>query len=176
MAMLTLSLNAKAVGVAISKSGSKIAVLSSNEIAVYALNLGSRPISKPTLLWRSEFMQGHCPRHVAFSGDEQVYVLTDQWDEGESFLWRSENDTLIPHGPIMEAYRVSSLFPSVDNHDLHIHLESGAVHQIATSIDAMDLPPQTNLLHQFSSLIPEVKVVTYDGKVCFFLDFLMMPG
>jgi elongator complex protein 1 len=166
MAFHTLVLERKAIDVAISKSGSRIAVLSDSDLAVYALDLNKRPIPKPVLLWRSDAIKTHCPRHVAFIGDEEVFCLTDNWDENESFLWRSKGEDLVPLGPIVEAEGVSSLISDLDRKALCVQLQNGALHFIDTVEDSADLPPQTSLMHKFSSLAPEYSIATVEGQVC----------
>lgn len=165
MAFHTLALEHKAVDVAISRSGNRLAILSNDDLALYALDLHKRPIPKPTLLWKSDAIRNHCPRHVAFVGDDQVFCLADTWDEDESCLWRSEGTELLPLGPIIESDGASSLQPDVEHKTLFIQFQSGALHRIDTGEDSVDLPPQTSLLHKFPALAPEVRVVTIDEQV-----------
>jgi elongator complex protein 1 len=166
MAFHTLALEHKAIDVAISESGTRLAILSNNDIALYALDLHKRPIPKPTLLWKSGAIANHCPRHVAFIGDEQLFCLTDAWDEDESSLWRTEGTELLPLGPIIESDGASSLLPDVEYKTLCIQFQDGALHRVDTGEASADLPPQTSLLHKFPSLAPEVKVVTIAEQVC----------
>jgi elongator complex protein 1 len=111
MSLHTLKLEHKALDVALSGSGTRLAVLSDSDLAVYALDMKKRPIPKPSLLWRSDTIKSHCPRHVAFVGDDQVHVLTDDWDNNESCLWRSQDEELVLQGPLLEAGSASSLVP-----------------------------------------------------------------
>jgi elongator complex protein 1 len=172
MAFCTLILDHKPVDVAISKSGTRIAVLSDSHLVLYGLDVTKRPITRPTLLWQSEALEAHSPRHVTFVGDDQVYVLTDSWDEDESSLWRSEGQTLLPQGPIIEADSASSLSNGVDYQNLYVQLQNGALHQIDTNEVASDLPPQTTLVQKFPAFAPEAKVVTVDGQVSVLCSFL----
>jgi elongator complex protein 1 len=166
MAFYILALKHEAIDVAFSESGSRLAVLSNTDVALYELNLNKRPVPKPTLLWKSDAFKSTYPRHVAFVGDEQLFCVTDNWDENESCLWRSEGTDFIPRGPIIEAEGISSLLSDVDYKALFVQFQSGALHQLDTTEESQDLPPQTSLLHKFSSLAPEVKVVTVEGQVC----------
>ena len=165
MSLHTLALEHKPVDVALSMSGTRLAVLSGTDLAVYALDMSKRPVSKPTLVWRSDALQGHSPRHVVFSGDEQIFVLTDNWDEDESCLWRSEGQELLPQGPIMEADHASFLSSSVDYQEVYIQLQNGALHRVNTDESSADLPPQTSLVHKFPAFAAEAKTVTADGQV-----------
>ncbi|KAJ4311796.1 putative elongator complex protein 1 [Neodidymelliopsis sp. IMI 364377] len=164
MAFCTLALDHKPIDVAISKSGTHLAVLSDSHLALYGLDVTKRPITRPTLLWSSEAFEARSPRHVTFVGDDQVYVLTDSWDEDESSLWRSEDQTLLPQGPIVEADSASSLSNGVDYQNLYVQLQNGALHQIDTNEAASDLPPQTTLVQKFPAFAPEAKVITVDGQ------------
>lgn len=169
MSLHILTLEQKPTDVAISSSGTRLAVLSDKSLAVYALDMLKRPLPKPVLLWRSDAVQGHSPRHVTFVGDEQIYVLTDSWDEDESFLWRSEGEELLPQGPIIEAENISSLTSSTNFENLYAQFANGALHQIRTSEALSDLPPETSLVHKFPSFAPEVKIIVFDEQV-------RMPG
>jgi elongator complex protein 1 len=166
MAFHTLVLERKALDVAISKSGNQLAVLSDSDISVYALDLNKRPVSRPSLLWRSDAIKLHCPRHIAFIGDERLFCLTDNWDEDESFLWKSTGEEVVPLGPIVEAEAVSSLISDLNHKTLYIQLQNGTLHMIDTAEDSTDLPPQTSLMHKFSSLAPEYSIATVEGEVC----------
>ncbi|KAH3917204.1 elongator complex subunit 1 [Parastagonospora nodorum] len=168
MAFHTLALEHKAIDVAVSETGNKVAVLSDNDIALYALDLSKRPIPKPILLWKSNVIKTRCPRHVTFVGDERLFCLTDNWDEEESCLWRSEGPELLPLGPIIETVGASSLLSDVDFMALYVQFQDGSLHLIDTHGDSTDLPPQTSLVHKFPSLVPEVKVVTVEGQTLAF--------
>ena len=165
MALCTVPLIQKPADVAISKSGTRLAVLSNSHLAVYALDVTKRPISKPSLLWQSDALEGQSARHVAFLNDEQLYVLTDSWSDDESSLWRSEDQMLLPQGPIVEAESTSSLASSVDYQSLYVQLQNGAIHQIDTNEAVSDLPPQTTLAQKFPAFAPDFRVISIDGQV-----------
>jgi elongator complex protein 1 len=165
MSLHTLALDSKPIDVALSKSGTRLAVLSDQDLAVYALDLNKRPIPKPAFIWRSDAVKDHSPRHVTFVGDDQIFVLTDSWDEDESHLWRSEGEMLLSQGPIIEAESASLLLSSVDHETLHVQFQNGALHQIGTEEATADLPPQTSLVNKFPSPAPEVQVVEIEGQV-----------
>lgn len=166
MAFQTIPLQQKAIDVAISKSGSRLAVLSNNDLAMYALEMDKRPIPQPVLLWRSDAIKNHCPRHVAFFGDSQVFCLTDNWDDDESSLWKAENDDVTCLGPVIDTDGVSSLVSDVDYQMLCIQSQTGALHSIDTTGGSLDLPPQTSVICNLPSHAPEVKMVTFEDNVC----------
>jgi elongator complex protein 1 len=165
MALCTLALEQKSTDVALSKSGTRLAVLANNHLAVYALDVTTRPITKPSLLWQSDALEEQSARHVAFLDDEQLYVLTDSWVDDESSLWRSEDQMLLPLGPLIENDGISSLAGGVDYRDLYVQLQNGAIHRIDTSEAASDLPPQTALTQKFHAFAPDFKIANVDGQV-----------
>lgn len=165
MAFHSLALESKTVDVALSKSGTRLAVLLQHGLSVYALDLNKRPVPKPSFLWKCDAVKDYCPRHVTFIGDDQIFVLTDSWDEDESSLWRSEGEMLLPQGPIVEADSTSALLSSIDNETLYTLLQNGALHEIVTGETADDLPPQTSLVNKFPSFTPEVQVAKFEGQV-----------
>lgn len=165
MSLHTLLLESKPIDVALSKSGNRLAVLSDRDLAVYALELNKRPIPKPSLLWRSDAVKDHSPRHVTFLGEDRMFVLTDSWDEEESSLWRSEADMLLPQGPIMETEGTSLLLSDVDQKTLYTQFQSGNLHQFVIDDSTSDLPPQTSPINKFPSFAPETQVINIEGQV-----------
>lgn len=166
MAFCTVPLQHKPTDVALSKSGTRIAVLSNCHLAVYALDVTKRPVSKPSLLWQSDALEGQSARHVTFLDDEQLYVLTDSWIDDESSLWRSEDQMLLPQGPLIETDSISSLASGVDYQSIYVQMQNGAIHQVDTNEAASDLPPQTTLTQKFLAFAPEFKTISIDGQVC----------
>jgi elongator complex protein 1 len=166
MAFHTLTLQHNAIDVAVSKSGCRLAVLSENDLSVYALDMHKRPIPKPVLLWQTTAIATHCPRHVVFVGDESIFCLTDKWDEDESYLWRSEGEQLVSLGPIIETEGVSSLVSDADYKTLCIQFQNGTLHAVDTTETSADLPPQTSLVHKLPSFAPEIRVVAIEEQVC----------
>lgn len=165
MALHQLTLEDRAIDVAFSMSGTRLAVLSNTGISVYALDLNRRPVPPPSMLWRSDALAAHCPRHVSFIGDEQIYVLTDSWDEEESFLWASNGQELLLKGPILEADTVSSIIPSVDVRKLFVPFRDGTVREVILDEQPHDLPLQMSLVVRLSSPAPDLKVSTLEGQV-----------
>jgi elongator complex protein 1 len=165
MSLLRLNLEHPAVDVAVSKSGTRLAVLSDRSLSVYTIGISIRPVPAPELLWRSDVLQGHVPRHVAFLGDERVCVLTDSWNEQESYLWSSQGEELICCGPILESGRISSLVTSLDNQKLYVQYQDGALYHVELGDDLTSSPPQTTLVFKASLFAPEVVVVQLEGKV-----------
>lgn len=165
MALHTLPIAHKAIDVEFSESSSRLAVLSDTDLAVYALDMHKRPISKPTLVWKSDAFKNCCPRHVAFVGDENICVLTDSWDDDESSLWMTAGETLELRGPVLEPHSVSSLIPSQDFRKLFLQFQDGTLHELDEIVSQNGSPPTSSLVHKFPSLAPEVTIVTAEGQV-----------
>lgn len=161
MSLQQLSLESQAVDVALSMSGTRLAVLSDTHISVYATDMTKRPVPVPTLLWRENALDGHVPRHVAFLGDDKIFVLTDSWDEEESSLWTSTEEELVYRGPILEPGRVSSITSSVDYQKLYLHFQDGTLYEVEAPNESQ---PQTTQIHRFPTFAPEVRVVMLDDK------------
>lgn len=153
------------VDVAISSSGNRLAVLSNYDLVIYTLDLTKRPVAKPTILWSSTVVNSHCPRHVTFIDDNKIYVLTDDWDEEESYLWRSEEDQLVLQGPLIETERPSTMMSSIDHEGLFLQFQNGAVHQIDLTEVTMDLPPQSSLIQKLPAMSAELQVAQVEGRV-----------
>lgn len=165
MSLHQLSLEHKAVDVAVSKSGNRLAVLSGTNLAVYATDVNKRPVPVPSLLWRSDALQGHVPRHVAFVGDDQIFVLTDSWDEEESYLWTAQGQELIFRGPILEPGRLSSLVSSVDYQKLYLQFQDGALYEVAPEDGDSQGPVPAMLAQKMPAFTPELKVHDVVGQV-----------
>lgn len=165
MSLHQLALENKAVDVALSKSGTRLAVLSDTDLAVYSMDLTKRPVPSPQLLWRSDSIQGHVARHVTFLGDDQVLVLTDTWDEEESNLWTSQSEELVFRGPVLESGRVSSIVSSVDYEKIYMQFQDGALYEVANDDADAQSPLQTTLVQGFPSFAPETRVIVMDGQV-----------
>ncbi|KAH6875352.1 elongator complex protein 1 [Alternaria rosae] len=168
MSLHTLALDAKPIDVALSKSGNRLAVLSDSDLSVYALDLNKRPIPKPSLLWRSDVISYSSPRHVTFFGGDQIFVLTDTWDEEESSLWQSQGDVLLPQGPIMETENASLLFSNVHQETPYIEFQNGALHQVVVDELRSDCAPLTPFVHKFPSFAPEVQMIDVEGQTLAF--------
>ncbi|KAH7094464.1 elongator complex protein 1 [Paraphoma chrysanthemicola] len=164
MALHNLVLQRPALDVAISRSGSRLAVLSNDDLAVYALDMVSRPIPKPALLWRSTTTGSHTSRQVTFVGDEQIFILADNWEEDISALWSAENEKLILRGPILETGAVSSLFSSVDHTRLCAQWQDGAVREFDLAAVPESTYLQTSAIHHFPSVASEVRVAALNGQ------------
>ena len=165
MSLHKLALVRKAVDVAFSMSGTRLAVLSDADVAVYACDLKQRPIPRPTLLWRSAPFSGACPRLVAFRGDDQICVLTDAWDEDESSMYISKGEELFSQGPILETARVSSITSSVEFQNLYVHFQDGSTHEVLLDDPSSNATLQTSLVTRLPSTMPELKVAQMDGNV-----------
>ncbi|KAF2740606.1 elongator complex protein-like protein 1, partial [Polyplosphaeria fusca] len=167
MSLLQLKLELKAVDVAFSASNSHVAVLSNEDVAVYAVDVTKRPIQRPSLLWRDDSIKGSCPRQVSFAGNDQVIVLTDSWDEDESSLWLGRDGKLTCRGPILEPGQIAGLVSSVDLHTTYLQFRDGVIHSVVSDI-VDDLPLQTSLIQTLPAFVQEAKVVEMDGKIACF--------
>lgn len=166
MSLLQLALDQKAVDVAFSKSGTKLAVLSDTDITLYSTDFKKRPVSTPSLLWRRKLSDDHFPRHVAFGGNDRLCVLTDMWDEEESFVWTNDNDEMIERGPILEASKASSLASDLESDVVFVNFQNGSLTSLNLSEEAEGISPTCSPLAQIPSFAPEVKVATLEGQVC----------
>lgn len=165
MSLHQLRLDHKAVDVAVSKSGTRLAVLSDKDVAVYSMDITKRPVPKPSVVWRSSTLEGHVPRHVAFTGDEQIYVLTDSWDEEESYLWASQGEELVFRGPVLESGRISSLVSSVDYQRIYLQFQDGALYEVIADEGQSEGPFQASLVQKMTAFTPDIKVYAFDEKV-----------
>jgi elongator complex protein 1 len=165
MSLHQLGLKHCAVDVAVSKSGTRLAVLSDNGVSLYSMDITKRPVPVPSLLWRSDSLEGHVPRHVTFLGDEQVCILTDSWDEPESCLWVSRGEELTLRGPILEPGRTASLFSSSDHGRLYVQFQDGKLYEVGLDEDQCPDPSQTSFVLKTPSFTPEVNVILLEGQV-----------
>lgn len=155
----------KIVDVALSTSGTRLAVLTDLRISLYSIDMSKRPVPPPALLWSSSAFRSVLPRHVAFISDEQISILADDWLHEESSVWISAGDNVVLRGPILEPERASSLVPSVDGQKLYVHFQDGSLHEIASDEEQNSSHLQTTLVHKFPSFAPEIKVTIVNGKV-----------
>ncbi|KAF2441894.1 elongator complex protein 1 [Karstenula rhodostoma CBS 690.94] len=165
MSMLQLPLDRNAVDVAFSRSGTRLAVLSNTDVALFAFDLQKRPVARPSFLWRSSFSEGHIPRHVTFVGDDQLCVLTDVWDEEETFVWANEDERLVNRGPILEPGRASSIASDVESSKLLVNLRNGELTSVVEmrTDETVRTTPSTIL----PSFTPEVKTIMLGELVAF---------
>jgi elongator complex protein 1 len=169
MSLVQLKLERGAIDVAFSASGSRLAVLSNEDISVYDVDITKRPVPPPKLLWQDVSLTGNCPRHVAFAGDELLVVLTDSWEEDESSLWLGCNGKLTCHGPILEPGQLSVLASSTDVQKLYLQFRDGSIHTI-DGLDVLgeDLPLPITRIQSFPAYAPDMRCVDIDGKTtCF---------
>jgi elongator complex protein 1 len=159
MSLLKLDLQSKPMDVAISKSGTRLAVVSAEDLAVYSLDLSKRPVAVPIPLWRSDAIKGHNARHVAFLGDEHVCVLSDSWEEEDTNLWISFGEELLDRGVISEKGRPSTFVPSVDYEKLYLQYQDASVYEVSPE-DVPSIP-----VHRFPSFAPETRIAIQDDKV-----------
>ncbi|KAL5382220.1 hypothetical protein DPSP01_006620 [Paraphaeosphaeria sporulosa] len=162
MSMLQLPLDRNVVDVAFSRSGTRLAVLSDKDVALFAFDLQKRPVTRPSFLWSGDFSEGHSPRQVTFVGEDQLCVLTDVWDEDETFVWTNEDEQLVNRGPILEPGRFSSIASDVESSKLLVSLRNGEY----TSVVEMrtDETVKTTPLTNLPSFAPEIKTATLEGE------------
>ncbi|KAF2872371.1 IKI3 family-domain-containing protein [Massariosphaeria phaeospora] len=164
MSLHRLQLGHTTVDAALSKSGTRLAVLSGKTLAVYGLDIAKRPMPIPSLLWQSNDFEGHSPRNVAFTGDEQVYVLTDHWEDAKCSLWIGQNGDLVLLGHVAESAKVSSIVPSVDHQRLYVQFQDGSLHELAENPGPGSSLIQFVAVSNFPSFVPEPRVVTNKTK------------
>lgn len=171
MALLQLDLDCIPVDVAFSHSGNRIAIISENDVAVYGFDLKKRPVVSPTLIWRGmiqEDLGGHSPRHVVFSNNEKLYVLSDIWDEDESFMLMCEDyednkgGSVTQLCPILEPGNTSSLASDVEGKHIFLNFRNGSVNLVREDGIQTNFPAIA-LLPSFAS---EVKVAILEEQVC----------
>lgn len=161
--MLELTLDRNVMDVAFSETGTRLAVLSDRDVALFAFDVQSRPIARPNFLWRSSFLDGHQPRRMTFVNDDKLCVLTDVWDEDETFLWVNEGERLVNRGPILESGGVSSIISDVESSKLLVALRNG---EVTTVIEmGTDETARTTPLSNLPSFTPEIKTATLEGEV-----------
>lgn len=171
MSLLQLKLQHKAVDVAFSMSGSRLAVLSNEDVAVYAMDVTKRPIPPPSLIWRDSSFDGQRPRHVVFAGDDKIVVLTDSWEEDEGSLWIGYDGSLKGRGPILGLAQISALISSVDLQTHYLQFRDGTIHSIELDLTMDNLLVQTTLTQSLPAFAPEACVVAHDMiPVCFGLS------
>ncbi|KAF2196937.1 elongator complex protein 1 [Delitschia confertaspora ATCC 74209] len=168
MSLLQLPLQHAAVDVAISKSGTQLAVLSNYDVSVYALDITKRPVSAPRLLWRSDPLDGHSLRQVSFIGDDKIFVLTDSWDEEDCSLWESQQVNLFYRGRVGQGKPISGLFTCVDSKDLHLQFLDGEIHVLEAEKASDAGSKSLSLVNKFPSFAPDVRAVCQDNKVLYF--------
>lgn len=166
MSLHQVGLEQKATDVAVSKSNTRLAVLSNKDLTVYALEMKKKPVPLPKLLWRSKALTGHYPRHVAFVGDDNVFVITDSWDEELCSLWTSKEQELVLLGQIDGSRQVSSLVTSLQYEKLYLQYRDGAISSIEAPESPTDVAISTTVVNKFPSFAPEARVFIQNDCVC----------
>lgn len=171
MSLLRIELESAATDVMISAKNRRIVVVSNKDVAVYGLDLSKRPVPNPTLIWRSDALDGQIPRQVAFLDDQHVYVLTDSWDKEENGLWASnDQDELLFQGLILEPGRASSIVQRVDYLSLYVQFQDGTIYDISPDGSLSNVAKRTALLEEYPSFSPEAKIAIVGGRVCILSD------
>ncbi|KAJ6179337.1 hypothetical protein N7519_009798 [Penicillium mononematosum] len=121
MAHNELALESSAIDVAFSKSGNRIAVLTSNAFSVYLWSLKSRPVPVPIL--ESSYPLSDAPasrpRQIAFLNENEVYVLKDN-GPNSSHIERAVLDTRTTESVYQAAdsEQLSSIFAGIGHQAL----------------------------------------------------------
>ncbi|OQE91889.1 hypothetical protein PENNAL_c0008G02372 [Penicillium nalgiovense] len=121
MAHNELALESNAIDVAFSKSGSRIAVLTSNAFSVYLWSLKSRPVPVPIL--ESSYPLSDAPasrpRQIAFLNENEVYVLKDN-GPNSSHIERTLLDTRTTESiyQAVDSEQLSSIFAGIGHQAL----------------------------------------------------------
>ncbi|KAJ5229601.1 hypothetical protein N7489_010309 [Penicillium chrysogenum] len=121
MAHNELALESSAIDVAFSKSGNRIAVLSSNAFSVYLWSLKSRPVPVPIL--ESSYPLSDAPasrpRQIAFLNENEVYVLKDN-GPNSSRIERTALDTRTTESvyQAVDSEQLSSIFAGIGHQAL----------------------------------------------------------
>ena len=167
MSLHQIDLAKNAIDVAISASNKRMAVLSENDVSIYAFDIHKKPIPAPSVLWRSAIPRHHCSRQVAFKGDTDVLVLTNKWEGGESALWRCREEKVELQERIEGFGCISNLFPGIKGSKLYLQSVQGSVLEVVTKDDFSNTAKelQFRLIAKFPSPTPWVQVACYANNV-----------
>jgi elongator complex protein 1 len=143
MSLHQVSLSGNALDVAISASNSRIAVLVEHEILVFALDVHKKPIPEPTFLWRRATPLDHSPRQIAIVANEEIFLITDEWNSSVATLWKCEEQETISYGCVSGLGSGSSIAPSLSWTGLFLQTSNGSI----SSIDTIRPPPDTRELN-----------------------------
>nr|KMM73499.1 IKI3-like protein [Coccidioides posadasii RMSCC 3488] len=122
MALCEMPLDYNAVDIAFSKSGTKIAVLTSEGIAIYSWQLRTSPPPEPSLDYFYPFPQmSKRPRHIAMLDENIIYVLmqTDMFSEEVERIDIDTKEVTIVLSST-ESDRLVSIFPNLEQSMLWI--------------------------------------------------------
>jgi len=167
MSLHQIDLANNAIDVAISASNKRVAVLSENDVSIYAFDIHKKPIPAPSVLWRSAIPRHHYSRQVAFKGDTDVLVLTDKREGGESALWRCREEKVELQERIEGFGCISNLFPGIEGSRLYLQSVQGSVLEVVAEDDFSNTAEELRfrLIAKFPSPTPWVQVACYANNV-----------
>ncbi|KAH7125271.1 elongator complex protein 1 [Dendryphion nanum] len=165
MSLFQIQLAYPAVDVMLSAKNMQIVVVSNKDVSVFALELNTRPVQPPKLLWRSTDLKGHLPRQVAFVDDQHIYMLTDSWESDENGLWISDDQNILQYqGLILEPGRAASVVQRVDYLSLYVQFQDGSLYDISPDGPLSNVAKRTQHLERFPTFCPEAKIAIIDEK------------
>lgn len=122
MALHEISIDYNIVDVAFSKSGTKIAILTTRGFALYTWTLKNTPAPEAKLSFFHSFSQPACrPRQIAFIAEDDIYVLMHD-DFGQEKVERIDYQTkeeTVAFVPEISCH-ISSIFPDLELNALWI--------------------------------------------------------
>ncbi|KAM5455745.1 putative elongator complex protein 1 [Microsporum audouinii] len=121
MALCELSHDSNVIDVAFSRTSTKMAILSAASFAIYSWNLQSTSPLEATLCSSHAIPQSRRPRNIAFLGENDIYVVTQDEFGGEVIEWTDlqTNDTKVVFLP-EETVHISSIFEDSEQEKLWI--------------------------------------------------------
>ncbi|KAF3491898.1 elongator complex protein 1 [Arthroderma uncinatum] len=112
MALCELSHDSNIIDVAFSRTSAKMAILTATAFAIYSWDLKSTSPLEAKLCSSHPISQSRRPRQIAFLGEDDVYVTTQDEFGGEALEWTrlEANETQTVFVP-EETVHISSIFP-----------------------------------------------------------------
>lgn len=168
MSSMTLPSKRTITDVALSKSGNSLAVLSTSDLAVYAVDLTCRSPPPPMKIWHYEHFEGNLPRQVAFLDEFKLFVLADSFEESSNSLWEAnielQPENMVTH-ILPQGSPICALVPGVQHDSLHLQTSSGHLLSISNLISTNGPISNTTSDLHFPTQAAESAVVTYQDQV-----------
>ncbi|KAK2875378.1 hypothetical protein FQN49_001649 [Arthroderma sp. PD_2] len=121
MALCELSHYSNIKDVAFSKTSAKMALLTETEFAIYSWDLKSTSLLEAKLCSSHPISQSRRPRQIAFLGEDDVYVVTQDEFGGEAVEWTGlQTSETKPVFLSEETVHISSIFPDFAQEKLWI--------------------------------------------------------
>ncbi|EGD93877.1 IKI3 family protein [Trichophyton tonsurans CBS 112818] len=126
MALCELAHDSNIIDVAFSKTSAKIAILSATSFTIYTWNLKSTSPLEATLCSSHAISPSRRPRLIAFLGEDDIYVVTQDEFGGEVVEWTGlQSNASKPVFLPEEGVHISSIFPDSEQEKLWIaHISS----------------------------------------------------